>query len=1003
MAEETKEASLQWVAGIDYSQIPRDLAAIEALLKGVGDSGLDAADISAPIIEAEKQIRTELQKTAQQEIQLRQQVAQDVANIDRQVSDQQLENLKEYQSEMQKQMQAVRDFQNQLASGKLDLNVAQADGSLITILSEAAKFFKDLDPDTKELVNNLLELEFQLEEIRAKQIQVEAEFEAGKIGMEEYAQATAFLAIQEKAISDNIDSVIQKQKALAQINEAEIGSINQKKQALKLLNDEYNALSETDRGSEVGRDLVAQIQQLDQSIKALDPKKIKEFKEETLTISAELSKLFNDMARNPDSPLFDEWKARAIELQKSIGDVRAQIRDATQDRDTGYINERIKALEELKNAYDSLTEAELKGDLGKELKNQIQSLSLEIKGLDPEKVQKTTEKVVTASTELKKLKDLMVKNPESPLFETWRERAAELTDSIEGVSREIKIASSDSGGIDALASGVKGLVGAFSAVAGAAAVFTGENEEAEKAIQRTMAALALLNGVQEVSKVLEKESALNIYLTSLMRKRDAVATAAQTVATTAQTTATAGATVATRTLTAAMLANPATTLVVAITALVGAYLLFRKETIAVKNAQELLADAAEKVNDTYADQRAKLLPYLEALRQSNLTETQRLEIYEKLKQIDPSIVKGIDAKTLSYDSLTRNVQAYVQSLREKIRLETNQEAISASIKQEEVLRKQIETQQKIIDIRRKSVSEANKIRLNPGSSALGAAAGSKDELASLTAAKEKMDELTSALVNQQRVTDELGASAGKIVNTQNQLTETRKRTVAVIDKEIALLKSQQSELSETSAQYKEFQSEITKLEAERKKITGESNKDIKTRQKEEDKLNAILDKRRGILEDILGLERDAQQSGMLKEQSELDRINEKYDKQVVALKKVNEEIARFNERNPKSRQNLLGDAELSRIEAARAIEVSNFQYKQDADLYIESLKQKESAFAEFERVLQEGNIEITEAAREQYGEQVGNFTTYLEFLRAEMQKMIPKLLAGDFNVGDMKV
>lgn len=1003
MAEENKEASLQWVAGIDFSQIPKDIARIEELFSQAADFKLDPEGLSAPIKEAEEQIRKEFAKTAEVEINLREQVASDVAAINSKVTQQQIDNSKATLSEIDKQLKAVKDFQDIISGTNLEFSSISSDSSLLNVLTEATKFFKDLDPDTKELVNSLLQLEFQLEEIRAKQVAVEVEFEQGKIGMEEYAKATAFLALQEKAISDNIDNVIRKQKALREINEAEVGSIDQKRLALKLLNEEYAALSEADRGSEVGQQLVSQIQQLDQQIKALDPKKLKEFKEETITVSAELSKLLNDMARNPESPLFEEWKTRAIELQKTISDVRSQVSDATKDQDTGYINDQIKALKELERAYDSLSEAEVKGDKGAELRRQITAIKIEIKNLEPEKVEKVKDKIQSAAAELKKLKDLMVRNPESPLFESWRDRAAELTDSIEGVNREIKIASSDSGGIDALSSGVKGLVGAWSAVSGAVSVFTGENEAAEKAIQRTMAALAILNGVQEISKVLEKESALNIYLTGLMRKKDAAATVAQTVATTAQTTATTSATVATRTLTAAMLANPAATLVVVISALVGAYLLLRKETIEVRKAQDLLAEAAEKVTDSYADQKAKIIPYLEALKQSNLTEHQRLEIYEKLKSIDPSIVQGIEAKTLSYDSLTRNVQAYVQSLREKIRLETNQEAISASIKAEEALRKQIETQQRIIDIRRKSVADANKIRLTPGSSAIGAAAGTRDDQASLTAAKEKMDELTSALVNQQRVTEELGASAGKIVNTQNQLTESRKRTIAVIDKEIALLKSQQSELSETSTQYKQFQAEINKLEAERKKITGESNKDIKTRQKEEDKLNAILDKRRAILEAILALERDAAQSGMLKEQSELDRINEKYDKQVVALKKVNEEIALFNKRNPKSRQNLLGDAELSRIEAARAIEVANFQYKQDADLYIESLKTKEAAFSEWQKIQQEGSIELMEVAREQYGEQVGDFTTYLEFLRAEMQKMIPKLLAGDFNVGDMKV
>lgn len=101
---------------------------------------------------------------------------------------------------------------------------------------------------------------------------------------------------------------------------------------------------------------------------------------------------------------------------------------------------------------------------------------------------------------------------------------------------------------EALAQGASALAGGFAVAQGAAALFGEENEEIEKALLKVNAAMAILQGLQEVSAILNKDSAFNIMFLSKARTSDVTATGAQTVATGANTVATTAGTVATKAL-----------------------------------------------------------------------------------------------------------------------------------------------------------------------------------------------------------------------------------------------------------------------------------------------------------------------------------------------------------------------------------------------------------------------------------------------------------------------
>lgn len=905
--EITDSNGLAWKASIDYSQIPKDIDAIQKMLTELGVGVIDPESISAPIIEAEKKIQTVLKQNADSDKKMKEEVARAAVQFDNQVFANKERLNENWSATMDEQMKALLDYQDQLAKTGFDGSIIQSKGLPVTerpkygpgldeesldFLNQAKQIYAELDQQTAEYIQELVELEMQLAKVRDTQKALDEARGKDNISAADYAKSTEALAAQELKISESIELVTQRQKDYDAITKLSVGSINEKK----------------------------------------------------------------------------------------------------------------VALQQLEAAYQDLSEEERKGSAGTEMSKNIAQLKTEIKGLNVKALSDVKEKTVSAFSELRKLKDEMARNPGSPMFETWRLRAQELQESMQTVRNELKLATSDSAGVDALASGIRGLVGGFTAAAGAVSLFTGENEEAEKAIQTTMGALALLNGVQELSRVLEKESALNVYLTSLMRKKDAAATAIQTAATTAQTAATTGATTATKGLTAAMLSNPATTLVVAITALVGAYLLFRRTSDGVRTSQVLLADASKKVGERYAEQKAKLMPYVEALKDANLTEKQRVSIYENLKSIDERIVTGLDSKTISYQTLTNNVNKYLDSLRMQIRLESREEAIKESIKLEEQRKAEIDSLNEAIRLKKEEakIESERKINTSIGGSTLGVTGAGGDAKGELNTLIKKRNELVKTFAEQVTISQELSELSADDVKNQETVNNLIAGSVQWYEK---LISAKQEEIYKSTdpAKIRVMQDEIKAYQRQIDLLLGKKAS-TKEANKLENELNSILDKRQSILEDIAGLERDATQSGMLKEQSELDKINEKYDRQLLALQKVNEEIEKYNKKHPNAKQQLLGESETARIETARNIELQNSRYRDDAKVYVESIRQKQIAFEVFQEAQQTGNQALITEARSMYSDQLGEYRTYLQMLDGETSKIISKMIMQpqNVNVGDLQ-
>jgi hypothetical protein len=179
-------------------------------------------------------------------------------------------------------------------------------------------------------------------------------------------------------------------------------------------------------------------------------------------------------------------------------------------------------------------------EMGK-LSNEVENLTAEIQGgaintLADGLKEVTTDTVNSAKgfksmkAELRELKAQIASGTlgEKEMQAATR-RAGELADAIEDAGRQVKAfaGSRFENILNRVGEGAKALAAGMSMVAGAQALLGTENKELEKTMLKVQASMALLQGTQELTNLLQKESAL---MTGLMEVKTYALSAAQRIA-----------------------------------------------------------------------------------------------------------------------------------------------------------------------------------------------------------------------------------------------------------------------------------------------------------------------------------------------------------------------------------------------------------------------------------------------------------------------------------------
>lgn len=174
----------------------------------------------------------------------------------------------------------------------------------------------------------------------------------------------------------------------------------------------------------------------------------------------------------------------------------------------------------------------------KQVKKELSDIG-NVGGTAIDKIDKKFNRIIESSAPLKRqLKDLQnilsdmnfkgLQNTDE--FTKVAEAAGEIKDAIADAQSATKYFSSDTQKLDAVIQSFQGIAAAGSIATGAMALFGSENQEAAKAIQKVQGALAILNGVQSVANMMQKDSAISLRLSQIMMAAKTKGTVADTVA-----------------------------------------------------------------------------------------------------------------------------------------------------------------------------------------------------------------------------------------------------------------------------------------------------------------------------------------------------------------------------------------------------------------------------------------------------------------------------------------
>jgi hypothetical protein len=306
----------------------------------------------------------------------------------------------------------------------------------------------------------------------------------------------------------------------------------------------------------------------------------------------------------------------------------------------------------------------------------------------------------------------------SQAFNDITTAAGKLQDKVGDLAATTKFLGDDLKNLKGFTSIASGIAGSFAAAQGAAALFGGENKNLEASLLKVQSAMGVLQGIQAVGEVLQKESAATLFIQNGLRKAAIALAGEQAVATAAVAVANGTATVAQRALNAAMTANPIIALVALLVTATAALYAFStssdkstKKTEEAKKASEdrtkALADESKAYGDFIGKEMAGYQTLATQLAQSNPQSQERLDLITKINETYGTTIKNLSDEKLFQDQVAKSVETYIGFLKQKYALQSQQKSIEESFGKQATLEKELldlsiqrGVQQSILDAKR---------------------------------------------------------------------------------------------------------------------------------------------------------------------------------------------------------------------------------------------------------------------------------------------------------------
>ena len=301
--------------------------------------------------------------------------------------------------------------------------------------------------------------------------------------------------------------------------------------------------------------------------------------------------------------------------------------------------------------------------------------------------------------------------------------AGELQDKIGDLSATTKYLGDDLKNIKGITGIGEGIAGGFAMASGAAALFGGENKKLEESMVKLQAIMAVIQGMQAIGDVLQKQSAATLFIKNMMTKAaialgyeevavkeaavvvtgeevavtvaDTAAKGAKIVATEAEVVATKSATLGQKALNLAMKMNPIGILIALIIAGVSALMLWsnatgksaeeeKKANAEKKKAADLLKkqnEERDKAAQNIAKESTSYAMLIDRLRLTNAGSKERRDLINQINSTYGATLKNMSDEKSFQDQLNLSVDQYIAFKKDEYKIKTNEEKYTSALKE----------------------------------------------------------------------------------------------------------------------------------------------------------------------------------------------------------------------------------------------------------------------------------------------------------------------------------
>ncbi|MDR1181713.1 MAG: hypothetical protein LBL13_07025, partial [Bacteroidales bacterium] len=455
------------------------------------------------------------------------------------------------------------------------------------------------------------------------------------------------------------------------------------------------------------------------------------------------------------------------------------------------------------------------------------------------------------------------------------------------VNQQTKVLTSTKGMFQGFTSGITGVTGAFTAAQGAMGLFGSKNEDLQKVMMKVQSAMAITIGLQQVQQTLLKEGAFRTLLVA--KAKDIWAKSVAFLNTQLKVNI-------------ALSKVFATSGIGIIIAAIGMLIYIISSGISkMREAKK----AQEEFNKSIIEAAAKPLESIDRLSKAwknlgdSITEKNKfIKDHKKdFEELGASIRSVSDAENL----LVNNTAKFIESIKQKARATAAQkkaeelysQLTEQELKRENEIEKLRKQDLKLDDARKQGIYVNGELTYSNNT-----ITKAETEIKKLEKEIDKLYEYeTKAAKEAQKALAESGVTAAENVI---------EGTIAYYDKLITEKQEQLNNTATTNAGYKKLDAEIKKLEAEKRKITGEELKKELFMQKLEKIKKEYEDfynwtnspdktKNEGANEAFKKLLEDGNTYIEY-----LQKLQEKYKDDAATLKKINNEIAKEEEKRFKT-------------------------------------------------------------------------------------------------------